>query len=198
MDLTVREAATLLGCSARSVRARLARGSLPGRKKNACWTIPRDQLPLTETQRRKLQRKADAVRRAVDDVLPSRRAATEGQRGRSVVDLDSFRSLMAIRKEIVAEGSCALPPGLIARVDRDLSGALVRLAEAVLHYDCRDKLAAIAAVRRRLAHVLVLLLLADDGAADGPAFSWVHRLEQEALPAVAGFARWVERLERRP
>ena len=70
MDLTVREAATLLGCSARSVRARLVRGSLPGQKKGSTWTIPRDRLPLTELQRRKLQRKADAVRRAVEDVLP--------------------------------------------------------------------------------------------------------------------------------
>ena len=48
MDLTVREAATLLGCSSRSVRARLARGSLLGQKRGGYWKIPRDRLPLID------------------------------------------------------------------------------------------------------------------------------------------------------
>ena len=51
MELTVREAAALMGRSARPVRAQVARGELPGVKRGGRWLIPRKALPLTEAQR---------------------------------------------------------------------------------------------------------------------------------------------------
>lgn len=92
MDLSVREVATLLGRSGRTVRAQLTRGELAGVKRNGRWRVARHSLPLTEAQRRSLQSKADALRQAVEEALPSRMAATPGQRSRSVADLDAFRS----------------------------------------------------------------------------------------------------------
>ncbi len=41
MRLTIREAATVMDVSPRTLRARLARGELPGKKKNGIWTIER-------------------------------------------------------------------------------------------------------------------------------------------------------------
>ncbi len=80
MNLTVREAAVLLGRSPRTVRAQVARGVLPGRKVGGRWRLKRETLPLTEAQRRQLRRKAEAVRRAVDQALPE---AASRRRGRA-------------------------------------------------------------------------------------------------------------------
>lgn len=70
MDLSVSEAATLLGCSPRTLRAQLQRGEIAGVKRNGQWRIARRNLRLDESQRRRLQAKADRVRDAVEEVLP--------------------------------------------------------------------------------------------------------------------------------
>lgn len=61
MMLTVTEAAQLLGQSPRTVRARLARGDLPGRKRGGRWIVPRDVLPLSEAEHRRIQAQADVL-----------------------------------------------------------------------------------------------------------------------------------------
>ena len=52
MELSITEAATLLGRSARTVRAQVARGELPGFKRGGQWVIRKEALPLSEAQRR--------------------------------------------------------------------------------------------------------------------------------------------------
>jgi len=102
MKLSVKEAATILGCSARTVRGHLAQGRLPGVKRNGRWLVERRDLPLTDAQRRTLQAKAERVRRAVDDALPSRLARTHGDRARSLADLDAFRLGAELLAEVAA------------------------------------------------------------------------------------------------
>jgi len=63
MDLTIREVATLLGRSSRTVRAQVARGEIPGVKRGRRWLVPRHNLPLTEAQRRSLQAKAETLQK---------------------------------------------------------------------------------------------------------------------------------------
>ena len=87
MELTAREVATLLDVRVRTVRARLNRGELRGRKVRGTWRIRRDHVPLTERQRIELQRKAEVVRQAVEAALPSRMAATSGDRRRRLAPL---------------------------------------------------------------------------------------------------------------
>lgn len=79
--LTVREAAVLLGRSPRTVRSQVASGELRGTKVGGRWKLSRRHLPLDGRRRRLLQRKADAMRRAVDQALPSRVARLESPRG---------------------------------------------------------------------------------------------------------------------
>ena len=50
MDLSGHEVATLLDVSVRTVRARLQRGELPGRKVHGSWRVQRQDVPLTEDQ----------------------------------------------------------------------------------------------------------------------------------------------------
>lgn len=196
MDLSVREVAALLGRSPRTVRAQLARGDLPGTKRNGRWRLERRHLPLTESQHRALQSKAETIRQAVEEVLPSRLAATPGSRSRSVVDLAAFRRGAEILAAVRAAGGDEAPPPALLRVARLLEEALLALAEAVQHFDRDLKLAALNRCRALLARAVALLLLQGPLPPAEPVLGWVSALEAEVTPAVAGFARWAEGLKR--
>lgn len=195
MELSVREAATLTGRRPRTLRAQLARGELPGVKRNGRWLIQRRHLPLTEDQRRALQTKSTGIRRLVDEALPSRLARTHGQQMRSLADLETFRRLLALRDRIA--GDDRLPAEEGKRLGRHLRHALLDLGEAFHQFDREVKLAAVNRARARLSR-LVAAMLADHGSPPAePVFGWLCQLEQEVLPAVAGLARWIDRLEKK-
>lgn len=194
MELSVREAAALLDCSPRTLRAQLQRGDLPGVKRRGSWRIDRRALRLNEAQRRRLQEKADSIRQAVEDVLPSRLASSAGQKSRSIADLDAFRRggevLRAIRTadcDVVSEDSRT-------RVVEELEDALLALSEAAQQFDRAAKLEAIGRSRRGIARATALLLLDAGTSAGDPVHEWARALEADVLPMVAGFARWVEGL----
>jgi hypothetical protein len=171
------------------VRAQLARGDLRGAKIGGQWRVERRHLPLTEAQREALQRKADGVRAVVEDALPSRRARRGGERTRSVSDLDAFRVGAEVLGELRRE-TAELDQDTRQRAQAALEGALVALTESALHFDPPAKKRALERCRAELACVVTLLLLAGDGE---PA-AWAHQLEQDMAPAVAGLARWIDRL----
>jgi len=147
MKVSAREAATLLGCSARTLRAKLARGELHGRKENGRWLIERRDLPLTESQRRSLQSKARRIRRAVEDALPSRLAQKHGDRSRTLTDLDAFRLGAELFAEVQAHHS-VLDDESSGRVHEMLESGLLAIAEAAYQYD-RAEGARLLSVRRR-------------------------------------------------
>lgn len=188
MELTVREAATLLGRSGRTVRAQVARGEIPAVKKNGQWRIARHSLPLTEAQRRTLQGKADALRQTVESALSSRLAQTPGQRSRSVADLDAFRSGARLLGEMRAASDGNFAPFVRDRVARLVERALLSLAEAVFQFDREIKLAALLRTRASLARAVALLLIEAGIPPAEPVLGWVVALETEVIPAVAGFA----------
>lgn len=92
----------------RAIRAQLARGDLPAVKRGGRWRIERRHLPLTEPQRKALQARADTVRQAVEEALPSRLARTPGQKSRSLADLDAFRHGARLLAELRADDGGAL------------------------------------------------------------------------------------------
>jgi len=194
MELSVREAATLMGCSPRTVRAQLARGELPGKKRNGRWRVDRRNLPLTEAQHRVLQEKAQAVRDAVEAALPSRTARRAGDRGRSVYDLDAFRAGAEVLRSLRAAGDDDLPEATRRRAEAAIEAALLALSEAVVQFERDLKLAAIRRSRARLARALGLLLIEMGEPPREPVLGWVQQLEGEVVPALGGFARWVDRL----
>lgn len=195
MHISARETATLLGRSLRTVRRQLAQGELPGAKKDGRWMVRREDLPLTESQRRSQAKKADRVRRAVEDALPPRLARTRGERSRSLVDLDAFRLGAELLTEIrsggqgVDETACAQVVSLLER-------GLLAVAEAAYQYDREIKLAALNRARGELSRAGAALLLAVGLKPAEPVSRWVSVLEGEVLPAVAGFARWADGLGR--
>lgn len=175
MDLTVREAAVLLGRSVRTVRDQAARGALPARRSGRGWVIASDHLPLTEAQRRALQARAGMVRDVVDQALPSRDARSSGDARRSLADLDAFRALLELRAD--ASTTAALP---------DLDAALLAIGEAAWHWDREAKATAAERARAALGRAEVRLRLASR--APPPA---LDALLHQVGPAVAGYARWI-------
>ena len=111
MDLTTHEAATLLGISERAVRGRLRKGDIPGVKRGRRWRIPKERLPLDETQRRALQAKAEEARAALEAELRSRVAGRSGKRSGSVADLEPEQGAPAQPEpEPGGPGRAARPP----------------------------------------------------------------------------------------
>ncbi len=195
MELSVREAATLLGRSRRTVRSQLQSGELPGRKRGGRWHIERRDLPLTEAQRVALGARAEKIRQTVEKVLPSRMARSRSQHRRSIADLDAFRLGARVLAEIRSEGAGeALGEARREKVSQLVEEALLDLAEAAQLYDRRLKLEAIHRARAGLARSAAVLLLGGEIPPADPVFGWVASLESDVIPAVAGFARWAERL----
>lgn len=176
MELSVREAAVLLGRSIRTVRDQAARGAIPAHKVGGDWKIRSEHLPLTDAQRSALQARAATVRDVVEQALPPREAATAGATRRTLADLDAFRALQAVHSE-AQDGAVAA----------ELEIALLALGEASHHWDRALKLAAVERARAAVGRAEVRLRL---GGADG-SHPVLSRLLSVAAPALAGYARWV-------
>lgn len=192
MELSITEAAALLGRSVRTVRAQVARGELPGVKRGGQWFIPKAALPLTEPQRAALQDRADSLRNTLEDALPARLAHTPSQR-RGLADLDAFR-VGAVLLGALRAAPPGLPPGLdLGAVCRALEQAVLDIAEAAAQYDREARRVALVRARAGLGRAQALLLLGAGLRPQEPVDSWLATLEGSLLPAVAGFARWAER-----
>lgn len=184
MLLSVAEAAQILGQSVRTVRARLARGELHGRKKGGQWVVPREALPLPEAEHRRLQERAEAVRQAVDAALPSR---LTGQRPRrSVIDELAFRAAHALRIQL-RENAAA--PDAVAAVE----DVLYAVARGTHEWRTDAKLAAFGQARGAATRAITRLLVDGPIPAVEPVRTWVEILEHEVLPPIAGLCRQAER-----
>ncbi len=184
MDLSLREAATLLGRRPRTVRAQLARGELKGRKRDGKWLIRRADLPLTEAQRRTLTRKIVSLHDAVDAAIPEAVRDRVGAVG--LAQLDVFRLGRDVRGEMTAsgEGSAASDA---------LGAALIAIGEGHHQFDPATKRAAFINARAHLSRVVVELLLGDPPP-EAPEARWAAAIEAEVLPRLAGLIRWAEAL----
>ena len=159
MELTITEAATLLGRSPRTVRAQVARGELPGFKRGGQWVIRREALPLSEAQRAALQQKAETLRGALEDALPPRLAQTAGQTRRGLADLDAFRLCDALHLAVRAAEADDSPGVPLDRAARLLERAALSVAEASAQFDRDARRRALLRARAALGRVNGLLLL---------------------------------------
>lgn len=185
MDLTLREAATLLGRRPRTVRAQLARGELKGRKRDGKWLIRRADLPLTEAQRRSLTRKIVRLHDAVDAAIPEAVRDRVGAVG--LAQLDVFRLGRDVLGEMTASG------GAGSAASDALGAALIAIGEGRHQFDPVTKRAAFIGARAHLSRAVVALLLGDPPP-EAPEARWAAAIEAEVLPRLAGLIRWAEAL----
>ena len=157
-------------------------GRLPAAKVGGRWTLDRDDLPLTETQRQALQTRAADLEQVVQDALgPHLRP--RGVKSYTVRDMVTFqRCLEASRRARSLAG--AEHPASVA-----LTEALVALTRGCHVFHRRDKQGAFAQARAAVARALALLYL--EGGEECEALA--RGLEADVLPGIAGLLRRSER-----
>lgn len=188
MEITLNEAAKILGRPARTLRDQVSRGAIPGSKIGGKWVLHSDKLPLTERQRRAVQARAEEIRASVEEVLPSRAATSRAQGRRSLADLEPFRKGSSVLREMREAGERWNPAAA------ELEAGLLALAESNAWYDRDAKVAGIRAARACVGRSVARLLMDGDAPLAEPVPGWLETLEREVLPLLAGLSRWAERL----
>ncbi len=192
MDVSLAEAATLLGKSPRQVRYLIKTGKLKARKDGARWRIEIDELPLGEKQRRAANARARELRDAVEAALAPVENAAHKARGKrfSVQDLRAFRSGEPVFRAVVEAVGEDDPAGL------QLRRSLDALAQGCHAFRPPDKAARYEAAREAAASAVVSLLLGGPQG-DEARRALADRVEQEYLPDVSSLIRVTERRGRR-
>jgi len=178
--LSAKDAATVLGISPRTLRARIKRGDVRGYKRGGRWFVRRADLPLDAATHHALVEKAEEVRAAVEAALPAAAGGRGGGATHSLSDNGIFVSGQALYER--------LPTG---RARAALRTALLHVAEAHSHFRPSEKRAALVCGRAAFARAAAHARL------DGLAPDITDALEGELLPRVGGLMRWVESLGRK-
>jgi excisionase family DNA binding protein len=185
MELSLTDAARLLGKSPRQVRYLIKNGKLTATKDGARWRIQSEDLPLSEGQLRARARKAQDARDLVEQAL--------GPHGRLADKRYSVRDLRAF------QAGAPLLPRLTEALGTDhpattaLRDALVALAQGCHRYHDTDKRDAYHLAREHASRATALVLLSGQDAATDLA----DGLEHQLMPAITGLVRRTERPGRR-
>ncbi len=181
MDLTLSQAAQLLGKSVRQVRYLIRTDRLPAHKDGGRWRVKSADLPLSPGRQRAGNARADDFRAVVDSAL----AVTPAQQRRrySVADLPAFKLGRALHR--AATGALGEEHASSVALRR----ALEELALGCHRYHRRDKGDCYHAARDHAAVAAMELAMSDHEAAP----SLLERVEQDLLQAIAGLVRRMER-----
>lgn len=185
MLLSLPEAATILGKSERQIRYLIKLGKLTARKQEGRWVVDRDDLPLTDAQRRRLATSSRALVEHVQEVAErvADTKAKAGGRRFSVRDLRAFQAGIPLHRAAVAA------VGEAAKATGHLRDALDALARGCHSFHARDKHDSYRSAREHAASAVAELLLhpSDDHS------TLADRIEQELLPRITGLLRSTER-----
>ena len=186
MELSLAEAARLLGKSDRQVRYLIRCGRLAARKLDGRWRIKRQDLPLSEGQRRAEEHKKERAARIALEVLQPAGEQAPGKRF-SVQELRAYREGAPLYRDLVARFGHRPPPVVFLRE------ALMLLACGCHEFHARKKAELYARSREQLSRTTMALLLENEQASGAA----VRPFEQSILPAIGGLIRQAERRGRK-
>jgi excisionase family DNA binding protein len=170
MNLSLAEAAQLLGKSERQLRYLIQKGELPARKKGNRWVLERQDLPLTEGQQHASEHKA---RRARKTAKSGKRLSVDQLRV-CEVGLPLFHEL----QEAVGIEHPAVPL---------LRESLMLLACGYYEYEGLEKGQYYSQAREQASRAAMALLLEDRE----PRRDFLERFEVDLIPAIGGLIRKV-------
>jgi hypothetical protein len=175
MDLTLTQAAQLLGKTRRQVEYLVKTGRLPAKKDGARWVVADTDLPLSPAQRQARERKAAALHAVAEEVLGEAAPKTRY----SLRDLKAFREGLAAytaAREALPDTHPALPL---------LRQALDELAVGCHRFERRGKADAYGRARDCASRAACALLV--DALPEGD--DLIARIEQALIPAIAGLLK---------
>lgn len=180
MQLSVAEAATVLGKTPRQIRYLIRQGHLQAKRQGKSWQIDSDSLPLGDAARQALAERLDTARKTVDAALApvakALGAPAEAAERYSVRKLLAFETGCRLYQELVS-GSLRAEPAQQA-----LFEGLVQLTQGCHAFRAEEKAGHFREARRQVATATAHLYLCDDEhGADIAA-----RLEQELIPKIGG------------
>ena len=103
MDLSLPEAAALLGQSLHQVRYLIRTARLPAKKVGGQWRVRREDLPRGVAQAQAAERKVERLREAVDDAL----ALPPNKVRYSLRDMKAFAVARPSRRPLITAGGHA-------------------------------------------------------------------------------------------
>ena len=185
MELSLSEAARLLGKTERQVRYLIQTKQLKARKRRDRWIIRREDLPLSGGQRhardRKRRRAGEIASQVLAEPAGDEARTSGGKRTYSVRSLDVCElGIEVYRKLATARTADKTALG-------HLREALEALAVGVHTFHYREKLTWLSRAREHASRAVMALLLAG-----GKNAAHVERIESSLLPALGGLIRRVE------
>jgi excisionase family DNA binding protein len=182
MELSLAEAARLLGKSERQVRYLIKTGDLAARKRDGHWRIQREDLPISDRQEAAAQHKAERAARLALEVLQAREGQPGSPRRYSVRELRAYQEGAPLYRELVGATGPDHPAAALLRE------ALMLLACGCHEFQAREKAAFYSRAREQASRAVMTLLLEDTESCRG----LVDRFEVTLLPAIGGLIRQAE------
>lgn len=182
MDLSLDEAAVLLGKSARQLRYLVAQGRIPARKEGTRWMFRREDLPISQATQARREQHLDALTDIVEDTLQIKHRPPRF----SLADLKAFQVCRPLYLDVVAAHGAEHAAALA------LKTTLLALGAGCHRFHPADKTAAYRDARDAASAAATELMINDP---DSPL---ARRVEQELMPAVAGLLRRIDRRGGRP
>ncbi|MBF0108654.1 MAG: hypothetical protein HQL76_05725 [Magnetococcales bacterium] len=207
MDLSLSEAAIVLGKTPRQIRYLIKSGTLKAKKEKGCWVIEEGSLPLSDSQRQTLARRATTAREAmaeatapVEKVMAREPVATEkGVASREKEKEKKTYSVTDLR-------AFALGEELFRAVERHLGGedpakmclfeAMKMLCRGCHAFQPPQKEARFTEAREAAADAVTFLLLTGE-ANDAMRKDLARRIEAELIPKLAALAASQEKRSRK-
>lgn len=194
MQVSLREAATLLRRPVRTLRGQIARGEIRATKVQGRWQVDVADLPMTEDRQQRFEDRVQHIEAAVDAAIPAQLRTARQKPHRSVVDLIPFREGLQVLPELDK-----LEPQTSSRSRALLDRALLDLAEAAQDISYEQRALTLRRARASFGRLVGLLhMVATTNETNNVAPELITRLETTILPSLGGLLRWTEARAARP
>jgi len=184
VDISLREAAVVLGQSERQVRYAIKQGRIKATLRAGRWVVDRDSLQRGTEQREHRQRQLDGLRASVEATLGLTEDAATHRRW-SVRDLKAFQTAVPLLRGVSGLPTSAGSDAAAAALKRTVQA----LTRGTHEFYRERKQTAYAEARVACCDAVSELLVAGGQAAEALA----DRIEAELLPAIGGLLRRSER-----
>ena len=181
MDLSLSEAARLLGKSDRQVRYLIREGKLKARKEGGRWQVRREDLGLSPGQERAAEQKTERAARLAEEIL--RPEGGNAKKKYSIRDLRAYREGSQVYRELTGAA------GADHAAAKGLRESLMLLACGYHEFLAETKADFYARARQAASRAAMALLLDDE---DGHR-ERIERLENGFLPALGGLIHHAEK-----